>query len=43
MMPFERLVEELVPERAGRSKVDDIIKEEMNHIKMLAGKLMEFK
>ena len=36
-------MKELVPERAGRSKVDDIIKEEMSHIKMLAGKLMEFK
>ena len=36
-------MKELVPEQAGRSKVDDIITEEMSHIKMLAGKLVEFK
>ncbi|MEH0019167.1 MAG: ferritin family protein [Desulfobacter sp.] len=35
-------MKELVSERLGKSKVDDIIKEEMHHIKMLAGKLVEF-
>jgi rubrerythrin len=35
-------MKELVSEKAGRSKVEDIIKEEMSHIKMLAGKLLEF-
>jgi rubrerythrin len=36
-------MKELVPQKQGRSKVDDIIKEEMSHIKLLAGTLMEFK
>ncbi|WDP85837.1 MAG: ferritin family protein [Desulfobacter sp.] len=34
-------MKELVSETQGRSKVDDIIKEEMSHIKMLANKLIE--
>ncbi|WP_299983693.1 ferritin family protein [Desulfobacula sp.] len=34
-------IKELVPEKLGKSKVDNIIKEEMNHIKLLAGKLTE--
>ena len=36
-------MKELVSQKQGRSKVDDIIKEEMSHIKLLAGTLMEFK
>jgi rubrerythrin len=36
-------MKELVSVKTGQSKVDDIIKEEMSHIKLLAGKLMEFK
>ncbi len=36
-------MKELVSQKAGKSKVDDIIKEEMSHIKMLASKLLEFK
>ncbi len=36
-------MKELVSQSLGRSKVDDIIKEEMSHIKLLAGTLMEFK
>jgi rubrerythrin len=36
-------MKELVSAKAGRSKVEDIIKEEMSHIKLLAGKLVEFK
>jgi rubrerythrin len=35
-------MKELVPEKLGRSKVGDIIKEEMRHIQLLAGKLTEF-
>ena len=31
----------LVPAKSGQSKIDAIIKEEMNHIRLLAGKLME--
>jgi len=34
-------MKELVSQKAGKSRVDDIIKEEMSHIKMLAGKLLE--
>ncbi len=34
-------MKELVSQKAGKSKVDDIIKEEMSHIKMLAAKLLE--
>jgi len=36
-------MKELISEKMGKSKIDDIIKEEMSHIRMLAGKLMEFK
>jgi len=36
-------MKELVSEKQGRSKVDDIIKEEMSHIKLLAGTLIGFK
>ncbi len=36
-------MKELVSEKLGKSKVDDIIKEEMSHIQLLAGKLVEFK
>ncbi|HGY11256.1 MAG TPA: rubrerythrin [Desulfobacterales bacterium] len=31
----------LVPANSGQSKIDDIIKEEMSHIRLLAGKLTE--
>ncbi len=34
-------LKELVPEKFGRSKIDAIIKEEMGHIRLLAGKLNE--
>ncbi len=34
-------IEEMVAQNAGKSKVDDIIKEEMGHIKLLAEKLVE--
>ncbi|OGR21870.1 MAG: rubrerythrin [Desulfobacula sp. RIFOXYA12_FULL_46_16] len=34
-------IKELVPEKYGRSKIDTIIKEEMGHIRLLAGKLAE--
>jgi rubrerythrin len=34
-------MKELVPENLGQSKIDDIIKEEMSHIRLLAGKLLE--
>src|SRR3989339_1526890 len=34
-------VKELVPEKYGRSKIDAVIKEEMGHIRLLAGKLNE--
>lgn len=34
-------MKEMVSAKLGKSKIDDIIKEEMNHIKILAGKLME--
>jgi rubrerythrin len=36
-------MKELVSEKLGKSKVNDIIKEEMSHIQLLAGKLVEFK
>ncbi len=32
-------MKELVPEKLGQSKIDAIIKEEMSHIRLLAGKL----
>lgn len=34
-------MKELVPESVGRDKVEGIIKEEMSHIRLLAGKLRE--
>ncbi|MDA8136305.1 MAG: ferritin family protein [Desulfobacteraceae bacterium] len=34
-------IKEMVPEKYGRSKIDTIIKEEMGHIRLLAGKLAE--
>ncbi len=34
-------IKELVPEKSGKSKIDAIIKEEMGHIRLLAGKLKE--
>ena len=34
-------MKELVSANLGKSKIDDIIKEEMSHIKLLAGKLIE--
>ena len=36
-------MKELVSEKSGKSKLNDIIKEEMSHIKMLAAKLLDFK
>jgi len=36
-------MKEVISEKLGKSKINDIIKEEMSHIRMLAGKLMEFK
>jgi rubrerythrin len=35
-------MKELVPVNSGQSKIDDIIKEEMSHIRLLAGKLSEY-
>ncbi|NOX34676.1 MAG: ferritin family protein [Deltaproteobacteria bacterium] len=35
-------IKELVPPKLGQSKIDDIIKEEMSHIRLLAGKLTEY-
>jgi rubrerythrin len=34
-------MKELVPAKLGKTKIDDIIKEEMSHIKILAEKLFE--
>ena len=34
-------MKELVPEKQGKAKLDEIIKEEMGHIKLLAGKLTD--
>lgn len=34
-------MKELVPEKSGRSRLDDIIKEEMSHIRLLADKLTQ--
>jgi len=36
-------MKEVVSEKMGSSKIEDIIKEEMRHIQMLAVKLIEFK
>jgi rubrerythrin len=35
-------MKELISEKMGKPKINEIIKEEMRHIRMLAGKLMEF-
>ncbi|WP_457551526.1 ferritin-like domain-containing protein [Desulfobacula sp.] len=35
-------MKELVSAKIGQSKIDDIIKEEMGHIRLLAGKLTEY-
>lgn len=35
-------MKELVSDKAGKDKVEEIIKEEMSHIKLLAAKLVEF-
>jgi hypothetical protein len=35
-------MKELVPVSSGQSKIDDIIKEEMSHIRLLAGRLSEY-
>jgi len=35
-------MKELVPAKSGQSKIDKIIKEEMSHIRILAGKLTEY-
>ena len=34
-------IKELIPVKLGQSKIDDIIKEEMSHIRLLAGKLKD--
>ena len=34
-------IKELVPEKAGKLKIDDIIKEEMGHIRLLTKKMMQ--
>lgn len=36
-------MKELVPEKQGKARLDDIIKEEMGHIRVLAAKLLENK
>ncbi len=35
-------MKELVPQSLGKAKLDDIIKEEMSHIRLLANKLADF-
>lgn len=35
-------MKEMIPEKMGQGKIDYIIKEEMKHIRLLAGKLAEF-
>jgi len=35
-------MKEMVPEKYGKSRVNDIIKEEMSHLKLLSGKLNTF-
>lgn len=35
-------MKEMIPAKLGQSKIDYIIKEEMSHIRLLAGKLSEF-
>ncbi|THB81810.1 MAG: rubrerythrin [Desulfobacteraceae bacterium] len=34
-------IKEMVPEKSGKSRIDDIIKEEMDHIRILARKMVE--
>ena len=34
-------MKEMVPQKAGKDKIDAIIKEEMGHIRILAGKMIE--
>lgn len=36
-------MKEIIPAKLGKSKIDDIIKEEMSHIRLLAGKLAEYR
>jgi rubrerythrin len=36
-------MKELVPEKLGKAKIDDIIKEEMSHIKLLSTRLIKSK
>ena len=36
-------MKEAVPEKFGRAKLDHIIKEEMGHVRLLSGKLVELK
>ena len=36
-------MKELVPERLGKKKIDDIMKEEMGHIRLLSNRLSEHK
>ena len=36
-------MKDLVPEKLGKAKIDDIIKEEMSHIKLLSGRLVKCK
>ncbi len=35
-------MKEMISVKSGKSKIDDIIKEEMSHIRLLAGKLSEY-
>lgn len=35
-------MKELIPEKYGQAKINDIIKEEMSHIRLLAGKFAEY-
>lgn len=36
-------MKELVPEKMGKNRIDDIIKEEMSHIRLLSGRLVKTK
>jgi rubrerythrin len=36
-------MKELVPEKMGKAKIDDIIKEEMSHIRLLSARLVKTK
>ncbi len=35
-------MKEMISVKSGKAKIDDIIKEEMNHIRLLAGKLSDY-